>query len=666
MSLKMNGPSLEAALCIWLLACSAFVGVLQPGDSLAVVTFERTYGGPGDDDGRSVCQTVDGGYIIAGSTTSFGGGDWDAYLIRTDYKGDTLWTRTYGGPYPEGASSVQQTSDGGYVLAGRTVLLGRSFDFYLVKTDSLGTPLWTRNYGRSGTFTGEECLSVQQTSDRGYIMAGYAENPSTGDCNFYIVKTDSMGDTLWTRTFGGATYDIAESVQETFDGGFIVAGWSSPHLADWEDPGVWLVKTTSGGDTVWTRKYWGVSNEGAHSVRQTHDGGYVVAGERWIHGIDYDIYLIKTDSLGGLLWARTYGGQAGDCGFCVRETSDRGYVVAGMIESFGTFGDVYLIKTDSLGDTLWTRVYGEPGLDCGYSVEQTSDGGYVVCGTLNAYSAGFADMYLVKTDADGLVRPWNPTTVKQDVIAELDSLKPQAKSIAKKINEAKKHVERSLAPELWLHETHLVCRNGKKVFDEEKHAVHEIERLCKEQKGFPCEVCERLNGMLVEADSILARVAIEDAKTARGDAEEIEKAEEEFSKALKESGKGHAGHAIDHFKHAWEHACRAVEKNQGDDDNDNSQLNSTTGTPLLFSLSQNNPNPFANETTISFTLPASAYTTLRVYDVTGREVARLVDGDMEPGIYTVKWNRDCCTSGIYFYRLESGDRSLTKKMTVIK
>jgi hypothetical protein len=168
--------------------------------------------------------------------------------------------------------------------------------------------------------------------------------------------------------------------------------------------------------------------------------------------------------------------------------------------------------------------------------------------------------------------------------------------------------------------------------------------------------------MLVEADSMMARVAIDDAKADNGNPKEIEKAEKEFSKTLRELAKGHPDHAIEHLKHAWEHAIKATDKNllAG------GQSAIEVASPYTFALSQNNPNPFSRTTSIQFTLPISGCTTLDIYDVTGRVVATLVDGEVQAGVHSVVWDRKDAASGVYFYKLESGDRSLTKKMTVVK
>jgi len=209
--------------------------------------------------------------------------------------GDTLWTRTYGGIYDDAAYSVDQTTDGGYICAGWTVSFG-GLDFYLVKTDASGDTQWTRIYDHDGD---NEAYSAQQTTDGGYIIAGW-----TVGMNFYLVKTDAGGNTLWTRTYGGSMSDWAYSVQQTTDGGYIIAGFTYSFGAGNSD--CYLVKTNADGDTLWTRTYGGSFNDEAYSVQQTTDGGYIIAGRTGSFGAGYsDIYLVKTDAGGDTLWTRT-------------------------------------------------------------------------------------------------------------------------------------------------------------------------------------------------------------------------------------------------------------------------------------------------------------------------------------------------------------------------
>jgi hypothetical protein len=356
----------------------------------------RTYGGINTEGGRSIQQTTDGGYIVVGSTTSYGAGGGDVYLIKIDPLGDTLWTGTYGGINYDGGYSVRQTRDGGFIIAGETESFGAGYegysDVYLIKTDSLGDTLWTRTY-KETDWDDEEGWSVQQTLDGGYIVAGYTESHGR---DVYLIKTDSLGNTLWAKTYGGAYSDQGYSVQQTTDGGYIVVGIA-------EDYDVYLIKTDSLGDMIWSETYGGGGSDEGYSVQQTSDGGYVVAGYTQSFGAGAaDVYLIKTDSLGDTLWTRTYGGASIDEGYSVQQTTDGGYIVVARTYSYGVGGnDFYLIKTDSGGDTLWTKTYGGADEDWGYSVQQTTDGGYIVVGITTSYGAGGGDVYLIKLKPEG-------------------------------------------------------------------------------------------------------------------------------------------------------------------------------------------------------------------------------------------------------------------------
>jgi len=391
--------------------------------------WERTYGGSSNDWGYSVTQAIDGGYIIVGATNSFGTGGGDVYLVKTDTNGDTLWTRTYGGSKEDAGYSIAQTTDGGYIIAGMTKSFGDTLgDVYLVKIDSDGDTLWTSVYGGSGFDYGH---SVKQTTDGGYIIAGIAESPGTGYCDVYLIKTDTNGDILWTRTYGEIYDDWSYSVAQTTDGGYIIAGMTNSIIGGgYYD--VYLIKTNSGGDTLWTRIFGANFYDRGESVAQTSDGGYIVAGRTESFGAGYyDIYLIKTDSDGDTLWTRTYGGIDDDWGNSVEQTTDGGYIIAGMTVSFGSGrGDVYLVKTDADGDTLWTRTYGGSNYDCASSIAQTSDGGYIVAGFTSSSGAGYFDFYLIKTDSFGYTGIKETPAHKPDALSLTASPNPFNSSVA--------------------------------------------------------------------------------------------------------------------------------------------------------------------------------------------------------------------------------------------
>jgi hypothetical protein len=312
--------------------------------------------------------------------------------------GQTTWERTYGGQNNEVGTSVQQTADGGYVVAGYTESFGAGkHDVYLVKTDALGDTLWTRAYG--GLEDDFGLCPVRQTADSGYIIAAWTKSYGAGSSDFYLIKTDAHGDTLWTRTYGGPLSDYGFSVEQTTDGGYIIAGYTASYgTGSWD---VYLVKTNAQGDTLWTKTYGGPGDDKGYSVQQTADGGYVIAGLTWSFGAGVsDVWLIKTNASGDTLWTRTYGGALADESYSVQQTADGGYVVGGFTASNGTgHPDFYLVKTDTVGDTLWTRTYGGTSSDAGHAVQQTTDGGYIIAGIVE-----FPDYYgigLVKTNASG-------------------------------------------------------------------------------------------------------------------------------------------------------------------------------------------------------------------------------------------------------------------------
>ena len=354
----------------------------------------RTYGGDNMEIAYSVQQTSDGGFIIVGSTGSVTTG-YKVYLIRANNNGDTLWTKTH---REIGGYSVQQTSDDGFIITGNTLPSGSGIsDVYLISTNSNGDTLWTNSFGRDSS---DEGFSVQQTSDGGFIIAGYTKSFGAGGRDVYLIKTDSDGDTLWTKTYGGEYNEWGRSIKNTSDGGFIIAGGTASFGDTLFD--VYLIRMHSNGDTLWTKTYGGDSSDGGNSVQQTSDGGFIIAGWTESFGAGQnDIYLIQTDSNGDTLWTRTYGGADNDIGTSVQQTNDGGFIIAGYTRSFGAGDyDVYLIRTNSNGDTLWTKTYGGDDRDIARSIQLTNDGGYIIAGDADSFGAGDYDVYLIRLDKD--------------------------------------------------------------------------------------------------------------------------------------------------------------------------------------------------------------------------------------------------------------------------
>jgi hypothetical protein len=379
--------------------------------SAYAITFAKTYGGTDEDVARFVQQTSDGGYIVVGETNSFGAGSSDIFLIKTDAYGNIIWAKTYGRTDYDYAYSVQQTFDGGYIVAGHIgVLFGDYMDIFLVKTDANGNVIWAKTYGGANY---DYAYSVQQTSDGGYILVGGTWSFGAGIFDFFLIKTDENGNIQWAKTYGGTREDYGFSVQQTSDGGYIVAGHTvSFGAGNWD---IFIIKTDANGNVQWAKTYGGTSDDLVRFVRQTSDGGYIMVGETYSFGAGYsDIFLIKTDAYGNIQWAKTYGGTDYDLAFSVQQTSDGGYIAAGYTRYVDIISSyyVFLVKTDANGNLSWAKTYGGAGDNYASSIQQTSDGGYIVAGYTRSFGAGYSDIFFVKTDATGSV---GSCSIVQDV-----------------------------------------------------------------------------------------------------------------------------------------------------------------------------------------------------------------------------------------------------------
>jgi Secretion system C-terminal sorting domain len=314
---------------------------------------------------------------------------------------DTLWTQTYGGTSIDLGASVQQTADGGYIIAGSSRSFGPgNFDVWLLRVDSSGNEIWSQFFGLP--ISQEYGESVQQTADGGFIILARTESLGASP-DVWLIKTDSSGNEVWNQTIEGDDEDCGYCIKQIADGGYIITGKTRSYGSTSND--LWLLKLDSDGNVVWNRTF-GLGDDlddYGRDVQLTTDGGYIIAGYTDSYGAgSSDVWLIKTDSSGNEMWSQTFGGIDDDSGFSVKQTADGGYVITGYTRSYGAgASNVWLIKTDSNGNEMWNQTFGEAGSEAGNCVVPTTDGGYFISGYSNSFGIGPYDAWFIKTDFMG-------------------------------------------------------------------------------------------------------------------------------------------------------------------------------------------------------------------------------------------------------------------------
>jgi hypothetical protein len=375
-----------------------FLILLLGRAAFSQIAFEMIYGGTGNDEGRCVRQTSDGGYIIAGSTSSFGSGLMDVYLLKVDSVGTRQWEKTFGSSNIDKAYSLDITSDSGFIICGYTNSFGSGgYDVYLIRTDKDGNSLWSKTYGGADWDFGN---SVRQTVDGGFIITGGTYSFGNGNEDLYLIKTDSNGNTEWTKTLGGANDDIGNEVQLTTDSSYVIIGSSSSFGYGEKD--FYLVRLNSLGDTLWTKTYGGIHNEEGNSVFQTSDLGFILAGYTntfSLAGYD-DFYLVKTQANGDTLWTKIQGSPDNKRATSIVASYDAGFTFTGLTTGGGN-DDALFWQTDSAGTWRTSGSAGGLSSDMGYSIQQTSDHGFIIVGYTNSFAAHPPYVFLVKTDSTG-------------------------------------------------------------------------------------------------------------------------------------------------------------------------------------------------------------------------------------------------------------------------
>ncbi len=391
----------KITLIICVLICFTLTGPSFVSSVNAASMDSWTYGGPANDYTYGFVAATDGGYLMVGSTCSYGAGSSDIWLVKVDAHGTMLWNKTFGGPYTDYGCNIIATSDGNYALVGYTCYDNSTGgeecpDVWLIKVDANGNALWNQTYGKLAD--ADYAMVIVATSDGGYALAGaiYQNVTSPGDA--LLIKVDANGAEQWNQTYGGANEDIFWGITQTSDGGYTLTGQTI--IEDSVD--AWVIKLDANGTEQWSKTFGGSESDIGWWIIKNSDESYTLSGCTASFGAGHnDFWLIKIDSSGNMLWNQTYGGPEDDIAYVLTATPDGGYAIVGSTISFGTAGssDFWLVKTDSNGVIQWNQTCGGVDFDQGQWLSVTQDGVYAVAGVTASYGAGGTDGWLVISNA---------------------------------------------------------------------------------------------------------------------------------------------------------------------------------------------------------------------------------------------------------------------------
>jgi len=359
--------------------------------------WDQTYGGPNDDVAFSSDNTSDGGVILAGRTKSFGNGLTDFWIVKVDENGNHQWNKTYGGQDEDRPYSIQQTSDGGYIVAGSTYSFGvGDSDFWLIKLDGNGNHIWNKTYGGTDF---DWARSVKQTSDGGYVVAGHTISYGNGFSDIWLIKIGSDGNHEWNKTFGSENYDKAYSVEIDLDGGYIISGHincSEDYLDGLESTDAWLIKTDSNGNHEWNKTYNTGRSESIWQVLPLEDG-YIFSGRSYLD-TDSDFYIVRTNNSGVEIWSKSFGGEGYAHAQPIIQTDNSGFLIGGMIAPLDPIiYDGLLIKLNKFGNLLWNKTFGKPATtEMIHSMVKGQDGSYFASGRNPSRDGMGYEFWLIK------------------------------------------------------------------------------------------------------------------------------------------------------------------------------------------------------------------------------------------------------------------------------
>jgi hypothetical protein len=655
-----------------LLTAAGSVAFAQP-DSLWSSTFGEAYGQAC----YAVAQTTDGGYVLGGYTDGTSGSD-QIWIVKADANGDSVWSRAFVAGTGQGAChSILATADGGCILVAekqRWADVLYTYDFWLIKLSANGDSMWSRTIGGNNQ---EYPYSLQQTTDGGYVIAGAVYLPG-GNWDMLMLKVSAGGDSMWSRTYGGPNTEFAYSVQQTADGGYIIAGKTESFGHGQQSiPDFWMVKTNTNGDSLWSRAYGGEYSDECVGVKQTMDGGYALAGTTNSFGISapgyLNFYLVRTDANGDTLWTNNYGGVGSDRCEAFLRLDDGGWLLGGGTMSYGSgSADMWLVRTDADGNMIWNRAFGGSDWDKCNAVAATTDGGYILGGETSSF--GFVDMWLVKTGPDGGGGSGETTLISESFDGDfpptgwqLQQLGPTTanwQSLTGTLSAGCGEDAHSGANAVFHDDDHgtagadvrdlLISPAMNVPTNATEVRLSFFQRNCYVPSYYTDSTHHWVLGMVNDGPWMLlvepnqrqddwAEISINIANAAGN----------ELRIAFDYQGDFATEWYIDDVE-VVASVPQSAERGR-------------TQVPASISLLNPYPNPFNAVTQIPLALPAAATVDLIVFNILGQQVATLLDhAPLNAGTHTISWNASSQASGMYLIRLQTPNQSVLRKLLLVR
>lgn len=393
------------SLLIFLLGISSLKVYTQC--SSTVTTFQKAYGGSGNERAHSIQKTSDGGYVVAGETTSYGAGDKDIFVLKIDVNGVEQWTKTYGSTFADDGFSItiKQTSDLGFIVSGSTNGFGAGSydDSYIIKINNTGTVQWEKRISGSSW---DRFRDVVELSTGDFLLTGDDGSYSAGNLDAHVVKISSTGNLIWIKNLGTSFREHSQSIIELPNGNYLLSGNTCDNSSS-NAAYPFIIKTTNSGTVIWGKEY-NISTffTDINETIMLNDGNLLNIGETRSSDLaNHDIFLLKTDTNGTVIWSKKYGGTGNDIGVNIREKTNGELIISAFTGSFGNANQLLLINTDASGNAIWSKTYGGSSNDeldwWGKPMELLTTNEIIIAGGTMSYGAGNEDVYIVKTNECG-------------------------------------------------------------------------------------------------------------------------------------------------------------------------------------------------------------------------------------------------------------------------